>query len=77
MTTDCFVTNQNYFKFNEITDSESVKFRSKRYNYGFIENAPYDTVIDSKLSGINNKILTIKNALSIKLKSNTTTLLGK
>ena len=49
---------KNYFKFNEITDSESVKFRSKRYNYGFIENAPYDTVIDSKLSGINNKILT-------------------
>ncbi|MBO5096197.1 MAG: GGDEF domain-containing protein [Bacilli bacterium] len=49
---------KSYFKFNEITDSESVKFRSKRYNYGFIENAPYDTVMDAKLSGINNKLLT-------------------
>lgn len=48
---------KNYFKFKEINDSESVKFRSKRYNYGFIENAPYDTIIDSKLVGINDNLL--------------------
>jgi len=48
---------KNYFKFSEISDSESVKFRSKRYTYGFVENAPYDTVMDSKLAGVNNKLL--------------------
>lgn len=47
-----------YFKFNEISDSESVKFRSKRYTYGFVENSPYDTIKDGKLAGINNKLLT-------------------
>ena len=48
---------KNYFTFKNINDSESVKFRSKRYVYGFIENAPYDTILDSKLAGINNQLL--------------------
>ena len=51
-----FLSN-NYFKFKEISDSEEVKFRSKRYNYGFIENAPYDIILNGKLSGINGELL--------------------
>ena len=47
----------NYFKFKNINDSEIVKFRSKRYVYGFIENAPYDTLLDNKLAGINYQLL--------------------
>jgi len=48
---------KNYFTFQNINDSESVKFRSKRYTYGYIENAPYDTTFDGKLAGINSKLL--------------------
>jgi len=48
---------KNYFTFNNINDSDTVKFRSKRYNYGFISNAPFDFVMDGKLTGINNQLL--------------------
>lgn len=48
---------KNYFNFKDINDSESVKFRSKRYTYGYIENSPYDTEVNSKLVGINSKLL--------------------
>lgn len=48
---------KNYFNFNNINDSESVKFRSKRYTYGYIENAPFDMTLDGKLVGINSKLL--------------------
>ncbi len=48
---------KNYLNFRNINDSETVKFRSKRYVYGFIENAPYDTLMDGKLSGINYQLL--------------------
>ena len=48
---------KNYLNFKNITDSETVKFRSKRYVYGFIENAPYDTLLDNRLAGINYKLL--------------------
>jgi len=48
---------KNYFAFKGINDSDTVQFRSKRYNYGFIENAPFDFVSDGKLTGINNELL--------------------
>ncbi|MEG2322386.1 MAG: GGDEF domain-containing protein [Bacilli bacterium] len=48
---------KDYFNFKTINDSEAVKYRSKRYTYGFIENAPYDTALDTKLAGINNELL--------------------
>lgn len=47
----------NYFLFNSLDDSQVVKFRSKRYVYGFLENAPYDATLDNKLAGINNEFL--------------------
>ena len=48
---------KNYLNFRKINDSETVKFRSKRYVYGFVENAPYDTLMDGKLAGINYQLL--------------------
>lgn len=47
----------NYFLFNNLDDSQIVKFRSKRYVYGFLNNSPYDTILDNKLAGINNELL--------------------
>ena len=48
---------KKYLSFMQISDADAVKFRSKRYVYGFIENAPFDTLTDGKLSGINNSLL--------------------
>ena len=48
---------KNYLNFKNINDEENVKFRSKRYVYGFIENAPFDTLLDNKLAGINYQLL--------------------
>ena len=48
---------KNYFSLKKITEADAVKFRSKKYTYGYIENAPYDTTVDSKLSGINASLL--------------------
>ena len=48
---------KNYFNFKGINDEETVKFRSKRYNYGFIENAPFDTLLENRLAGINHQLL--------------------
>lgn len=46
-----------YFKINEVDEKDKVKFRSKRYTYGFVNNAPYDMEINSKLVGINSSII--------------------
>ena len=47
----------NFLTLNKVDNSQEVKFRSKRYIYGFIDNAPYDTTLDNHLAGINNKLL--------------------
>lgn len=47
----------NYFTFNEIDNKEKVKFRSKRYAYGFLENIPYDSLSKDAIKGINSNIL--------------------
>lgn len=44
----------HYFKFTGVEESEKVNFRSKRYQYGFVDNAPFDSLADGKLVGINN-----------------------
>lgn len=46
-----------YFTFNNIDESSKVSFRSKRYNYGFTPNAPYDEIKDGRLIGINNAFM--------------------
>ena len=71
---------KNYLNFKNINDEETVKFRSKRYVYGFIENAPFDTLLDNKLAGINYQLLSsfskLTNAeISYKKYNNITSLL--
>lgn len=47
----------NYYTYTN-TDDETMKdFKSKRYKYGFITNAPYDKLIDNKLVGINSEVI--------------------
>ncbi len=48
---------KNYFAFNEIYEENVAKFRSKRYQFGFIDYAPYNTIVDSRLVGINNEAM--------------------
>ncbi len=71
---------KDYLNFKNINDEETVKFRSKRYVYGFIENAPFDTLLDNKLAGINYQLLSnfskLTNAeISYKKYNNMTSLL--
>ena len=47
----------NYFAFNQISNQERVRFRSKRYAYGFLDNIPYDSLETESFEGINNNIL--------------------
>lgn len=48
----------SYLSFSNVDDKKNVEFKSKRYVYGFIENNPYDYIIDGKYVGINHAILT-------------------
>lgn len=48
---------QNYYTFLNIDDDTKVNFKSKRYQYGFVANAPYDKLIDRKLVGYNSEII--------------------
>lgn len=59
----------NYFELSNTDDKEVVSFTSKRYVYGFIENAPYDKVVNNNLKGINHIILKdFENTSGIELK---------
>ena len=42
-----------YFKVKNVDERQKVQFRSKRYNYGFVDNAPFD--MDN--NGINTQII--------------------
>ncbi len=46
-----------YFNFKDIDDKEKAKFKGKRYVYGFVNDAPYDIMIGSKLRGYNSSLL--------------------
>lgn len=47
----------SYFSFTQTTSDAEVNFKSKQYRYGFIKNEPYDNLINNKLIGINNEII--------------------
>lgn len=47
----------SYFAYTDTEEKEKVDFRSKRYTYGFVETAPYDTLINNKLKGYNSEFL--------------------
>jgi diguanylate cyclase (GGDEF)-like protein len=47
----------NYFNFKGIYESQITQFRSKRYTYGFVPNAPYDGLDNGNLIGINSEII--------------------
>lgn len=55
----------SYFIANEVDEQAKVKFRSKRYIYGYINNLPYDTTINNENLGLNaslvNKFAEIAN----------------
>lgn len=46
-----------YFLFNNITEQEKTKFKSKSYVYGFVNYAPYDQTINNRLVGVNKEII--------------------
>lgn len=46
-----------YFLFKGIDDDAKVKFKSKQYVYGFVNNKPYDYLVNNVLIGINKDIL--------------------
>jgi len=48
---------EDYFTFKEIYENQKVQFRSKRYTYGFVSNAPYDALKNGNLVGINSEII--------------------
>jgi len=48
---------ENYFAIKEIDEKEQVKFRSKRYNYGFVLNSPFDITTKDGLRGFNYSFL--------------------
>ena len=43
----------NYFSFKNIDEKEQASFRSKRYNYGFVLNAPFEVTVNNSLKGFN------------------------
>ena len=46
-----------YFEFGGIDQSSLASFKGKRYTYGYVENAPYDYVINDNYYGSNKAIL--------------------
>lgn len=46
-----------YFKLNNIGEKDQTNFRSKRYSYGFILNAPYEVTVNGKLKGFDAQLI--------------------
>ena len=46
-----------YYNYSGATEQAKVKFRSKRYVYGFVDNSPFDIEANNKLYGISSTIL--------------------
>lgn len=46
-----------YFRISDTEKQSEVKFKSKRYIYGFVENAPFEIEVNGKLVGINSAII--------------------
>ena len=47
----------SYFTFSNTDDKNKAEFKSKRYIYGYIENRPYDALVNDKYYGINKAFL--------------------
>ncbi len=47
----------NYFAFSSVDDKDKAEFKSKRYTYGFVENRPFDSLVNDDLYGINRAFL--------------------
>lgn len=47
----------NYFTFNEISEDYIASFGSKQYKYGFINHAPFTTLVDGNLVGISKEYM--------------------
>lgn len=46
-----------YCSIENITDENKMAFKSKRYVYGYIDNKPYETLIDDRFIGINSQFI--------------------
>lgn len=46
-----------YFTLAGVSDKEQATFKGTRYSYGFIDNIPFDTIINGKFVGINTSFL--------------------
>lgn len=46
-----------YFNLAGVSDKEQATFKGTRYSYGFIDNIPFDTIINGKFVGINTSFL--------------------
>ena len=47
----------SYFDYKDIDEKSQTKFRSKRYTYGFILNAPYEASTKNGLQGFNYSLI--------------------
>lgn len=48
---------KDYFTFSNTAEKDKAAFHSKRYAYGFVDNLPFDTIINGKFVGINTSFL--------------------
>lgn len=46
-----------YFSAKDVDEKEQVKFRSKRYTYGFVNNSPFDVTTKKGIQGFNYSFL--------------------
>ena len=47
----------SYFTLHNIDEKDQTSFRSRRYNYGFVINPPYETTVNGELKGLNYSIV--------------------
>ena len=47
----------SYFSLNGVDEKEQTNFRSRRYNYGFVLNPPYEVTVNGTLKGIDYSII--------------------
>ena len=46
-----------YFTFEDVSEKVQTEFRSRRYTYGFVLNAPYDVTVNGSLKGFNRSLV--------------------
>ena len=48
---------EDYFEFSGVTEKDKANFHGKRYAYGFVDNLPFDTIVNQEFVGINTSFL--------------------